>query len=137
METQTVTIELPKLLYQRIKEKAAQTKRSIEDELLEVVATAVPLGEDLPKDLADAITPLAFLDDKTLWRAARSKLTKRESSRTEELHLKRQRQDLNPLEEEELAKLVRKYERTILVRAQAAVILKERGHDISVLLGKK
>ncbi len=38
-------------------------------------------------------------------------------------------------EAETLARLVRQYERYMLVRAEAAAILRERGHDVTPLLG--
>ena len=62
MMTQTVTLDLPELLYQKLRLRAAQAQRTIEDELLEVLATAVPLTDDLPADLSIAITPLATLN---------------------------------------------------------------------------
>jgi hypothetical protein len=49
----------------------------------------------------------------------------------EDLHLKRQREGLTDAEAKTLDGLVRQYERTMLVRAQAAALLKARGHDVS------
>jgi hypothetical protein len=54
----------------------------------------------------------------------------------EALHFKRQSVGLTAAEEEQDALLAHAYERAILVRAKAAALLKERGHDISVLLEK-
>jgi hypothetical protein len=54
----------------------------------------------------------------------------------EQLHLKRQRQGLTGSEAEALAGLVRHYERAMLVRAQAAALLKERSYDVAELLAK-
>ncbi|MBK9715364.1 MAG: hypothetical protein IPO81_29360 [Kouleothrix sp.] len=48
MTTRTVTLDLPELLYQKLQARAAQTRRTVEDELLEVLATAVPVADDLP-----------------------------------------------------------------------------------------
>jgi Arc-like DNA binding domain len=42
MAVQAVTLHLPSPLYERLKERAEQTHRSVEAELLEVVAAAVP-----------------------------------------------------------------------------------------------
>jgi hypothetical protein len=39
----------------------------VEAELLEVVAAAMPVADDLPTDPAQVISPLALLDDKALW----------------------------------------------------------------------
>jgi hypothetical protein len=47
------------------------------------------------------------------------------------LHLKRQREGLTASEEQTVEALVHHYERAIPVRAQAAVLLKQRGYDVS------
>ena len=89
MTTQTVTLDLPELLYQKLRLRAAQSQRTIEDELLEVLATAVPVTDDLPAELSAAITPLATLNDADLWRAAQTQLPTNVAARLAELHLKR------------------------------------------------
>jgi len=134
MTVQAVTLHLPSPLYEQVKRRAEQTHRSVEAELLEVVAAAVPVADDLPADLAQAISPLSLLDDKALWRAARSHLAAEAAAQMELLHLKRQREGLSGSEAETLAGLVRQYERAMLVRAQAAALLTERGYDVSELL---
>ena len=134
MAVQAVTLHLPSPLYERLKQRAEQTHRSVEAELLEVVAAAVPVADDLPADLAQVISPLALLDDEALWRAARSHLPAEAAAQMEQLHLKRQRQGLTGSEAEALAGLVRHYEQAMLVRAQAAALLKERGYDVAELL---
>jgi len=134
MAVQAVTLHLPSPLYERLKQRAEQTQRSVEAELLEVVAAAVPVADDLPADLAQVISPLALLDDEALWRAARSHLPAEAAAQMEQMHLKRQREGLTGSEAETLAGLVRHYERAMLVRAQAAALLKERGYDVAELL---
>jgi hypothetical protein len=52
----------------------------------------------------------------------------------EELHLKRQREGLTEGEEQTAAALLRQYERALLVRAQAAALLHQRGHKVEELL---
>jgi plasmid stability protein len=134
MTSQSVTLNLPGPLYDRLKRRAEQSHRTVEAELLEVVASAVPVADDLPVELAEAISPLALLDDETLWRAARSHLPTEAAERMECLHLKRQKEGLTEIETQTLAGLVRQYERAMLVRAQAMALLKERGHDVSEFL---
>jgi hypothetical protein len=79
----------------------------VEAELLEVMAAAVPVADDLPVDLAQVISLLALLDDEALWRAARSHLPAEAVAQMEQLHLKRQREGLTGSEAETLAGLVR------------------------------
>jgi plasmid stability protein len=132
--TTQIVITLPELLYQRLKERAGQTHRSIEDEALTELATAVQVGADLPVDLAAAISPLSVLDDAALWQTARSHFPADAAVQLEALHLKRQRVGLTEIEEQTAAALIRQYERAMLICAQAAALLKQRGHDVSSLL---
>lgn len=106
MAIQPVTLNLPRALYNRLKHRAEQANRTLEAELLEVVATAVPVADELPTDLAEAISPLALLDDEALWRAARNHLPAEVAAQLEELHLKRQREGLTEAETQTLAGLV-------------------------------
>ena len=134
MTVQSVTLNVPSALYDRLERRAAQTHRTVEDVLLDVLATAVPLADDLPPDLAEALSPLALLDEAALWRAARSHLSAEAAAELEALHLKRQREGLTDIETQTLARLVRQYERAMLVRAQAAALLKQRGYDVAELI---
>jgi plasmid stability protein len=134
MTVQPVTLNLPNTLYHRLKRRADQAHRTVEDELIEVVATAVSVTDELPADLAEAISSLALLDDEALWQAARSHLPSEAAAQLEVLHLKRQREGLTETEAQTLASLVHQYERAMLVRAQAAALLKQRGYDVSVLV---
>jgi hypothetical protein len=90
----------------------------------------------LPDALERALTPLFTYDDAALWEAARSRMNPAAAERLQALNLKQQRDGLTAAEEIESDGLIQEYERAMLVRAQAAALLKERGHDISVLLVK-
>jgi hypothetical protein len=133
MTLQTVTLRLPDLIYRQIERRAQRMRRSVEDELVVVVSSALPTLDDLPADIADELAQLAYLTDAELWQAARTTLPLRDSERMQALLLKRQREGLSAAEEREAKRLAHRADRTMLVRAQAAVLLKERGHDISSL----
>lgn len=134
MATQSVTIQLPGPLYQQLRRRAEQSRRSVEDEVLEALAVAVPESDELPPELAEAISALALLDDDSLRLAARSHFSTESAEQLESLHEKRRTEGLTPEEERHVALLVRQYERAMLVRAHAARLLHERGHDVSHLL---
>jgi plasmid stability protein len=131
---QDVTLHLPGPLYERFKQRADQARHSVEDELLEVLATAVPVEDELPPDLAEAVSSLAVLDDESLWQAARTRVPEEAAERLEQLHFKRQREGLTAGETDEAAVLLQQQERVMLVRARAAGLLHQRGHDVSTLL---
>jgi hypothetical protein len=89
--------------------------------------------EELPDDLEQVVASLHFLNDAELWRAARSHLPSEAAVELEELHLKRQYGRLTQAEIERSAELIRQYERAMLVRAEAASLLKQRGYDLAIL----
>ncbi|MFO0968491.1 MAG: hypothetical protein U0793_34165 [Gemmataceae bacterium] len=129
MSTQDLILHIPEPLYRSLKRQADQASRSIEEETLELLASAVPCDPPL-KDSAEIRDSLQVLDDASLWKAARGRLAAEVSADLETLHHKRQREGLTPAEETTLAGLMRHYERHLLVRAQAAALLKARGHDV-------
>jgi hypothetical protein len=134
MSTETVTLRISEELYQQLRNDAARRNRTVEEEIVERLSTATPANDALPADLEEAINSLHVLKDEELWLAARSRLPAELSSELEELHHKRGREGLSEAEQERAARLLRQYEKCMLVRAQAAALLRQRGHDVSVLL---
>ena len=130
---QSVTIELPEALYNQLKQRADSSHRSVEAELLGLVTSVVPVAGELTPDLSLLLEEMKLLDDKALWQAARSHLSKRALSQLQSLNNKRQREGLTEIEAQKSNNLLHQYERVILVRSQATWLLKERGHDISEL----
>jgi hypothetical protein len=133
--TQHVTLNVPGTLYDRLRRRAEEAHRTVEDELLHVVAAAIPGADDLPAELDEAVSQLAVLDDAALFGAARAAMPKDAAEELERLHHKRQREGLTEAEAQAAAALTRLYERFMLVRAEAAVLLAHRGHDLSGVLG--
>jgi plasmid stability protein len=128
---QTLTVELPSSLYARIKMRAEQANRSVEDEMLELLAATVPPADDVPADLREAVASLELLDDAALERASQSRLAVELALELEMLHLRQQREGLKHTDSERCAELLRSYERAMLIRAQATALLKRRGFDIA------
>lgn len=87
----------------------------------------------LPQELQDDLDQLAFLTDDELWHVAHTALSAKDHEQMEALLQKQQRTGLNASELAEAESLADRYERTMLVRAKAAVLLKARGHDVSSL----
>jgi hypothetical protein len=58
-------------------------------------------------------------------------MVQEQRERLEELHYKQQSEGLTTEEREEDQALLALYSETILVRAQAAVLLKQHGYDVS------
>jgi len=133
MASQTITVRLPEPLYEQVKARAQQMQRSVEDELVAVVAAALPAVSELPTDIVDEMVQLTFLTDEELWQAAHTTLSQEQSERMQALISKQQRDGLSDQEEEEAQQLAHYSDKVMLIRAQAAALLKERGHDISTL----
>jgi hypothetical protein len=133
MAYQTVTLNISDALYRRLQQRAEQAHRTVEDEVLELVVSAIPIADELPADLLEALEPLPTFSDTALWRLARLRLPPDISAELEELHFKRQREGLSDGEAQRAAELVQQYDRTMLLRAEATLLLKQRGHDISEL----
>jgi plasmid stability protein len=134
----TITVQLPGPVYKRVQQRAARAHRSVEAEIVALASDlASDTSEELSPDFAEAVEGLAVLDDEALWRAARLRVPEEASARLEQLHWKRQSLELDAQESEELARLVHLTERTMLVRAQAARLLHQRGHEaLPTLLGE-
>lgn len=133
MSLQTITIQLPEQLYSDVVERAQRMHRSVEEEVVAVVAEALPAINDLPTELAEELEQLALLSDAELWQAAQIKLGEDETAQMQTLILKQQRDQLTTREQSKAETLLQRYNRTMLVRAKAAALLKLRGFDISSL----
>ncbi len=134
MSAQTISLELPETVFQQIQRAAEKAHRPFNDVLVEVVTAGAPVVEMPPSPLRTALAQMAYLNDAALWQAARATMTVPQRERLEDLHDQMQRTGLlSAQEKQEEETLLALYHETILVRAQAAVLLKQRGYDISDL----
>lgn len=133
MTLQAITIQLPERVYNDVATRAYRMHRSIEDALTDIVIDALPTLDDLSSELVDALEQLDLLSDRELWQAAQTQLGAEETEQMQTLVWKQQRDGLTKREQTKAEKLVQRYNRTMLVRAKAAVLLKTRGFDISSL----
>jgi predicted ArsR family transcriptional regulator len=131
MTVQSVTIELPQSVYKQIEQAAQKRKRPLDQLLVEAVTAVAPVLDTAPIALHSALAQMAYLNDAALWQAARTSMPPEQRTRLEELHDKAQREGLTPEEEAEEEALLKLYRETLLVRAQAAVLLSQRQYDVS------
>lgn len=134
MPARAVTLRLPTPLYDHFQSRAERARRTLEAELLDAVATVAADEEEPSQDLAKEIEELRLLNDEELWGAARNRLSEETRSQLEALNVKQQRGQLSLAERETLEQLVTLYDQAVLLRAEAARLLKERGHEVSTLL---
>ncbi len=134
MSAHAITIHLPETLYNRFRQRAEWSHRSLETEILDAVASAASVGDELSPELIEAVEGLEKLDDEQLWLLARTAISPEASQELEALHARQRDEGLSPAKDATRAKLIHEYERIMLIRAQAAMLLKNRGHDVSRLL---
>lgn len=136
MDVKTVTLQIPASLYERYKQRAAQTQRSVEDEVLAVVSS-VGVETGLSPELTKEIEALKLLGDKALRQEVRKRLPTKDARRAEQLHFKQGREGSESLTTEERAFLddwLYRYDRHVLVRSHVLSLLKQRGYDLSEFL---
>jgi plasmid stability protein len=136
MSDRTVTVTVPPGLYEHLRQRAEQRQRSIEDEVVLMLAAAVPAGDTPPDDFEATLASLVSLDDEALWRLARSRVAEEDAGRLDVLGDRRQRSGLTDSELREAEELVQRHDRVMVVRAEAAALLTQRGHDVSRLLAE-
>lgn len=131
MTVQAIILNLPEAVYEQIRRAAEKAQRPINDVLVEAVVAVAPVTDTAPDKLRASLAQLAYLNDAALWQAARSTMPAGQHERLEALHDRQQREGLSAEEQAEEQALLRLYRETLLVRGQAAVLLKQRGYDVS------
>lgn len=129
--TQTVTVHLPEDVYEQFRRAAIKLRRSVDDLLVEAITVAAPSQFVPVQHLRSDLAQMALLNDAALFQAARATMTPEQRKKLEALHHKQQQQTLTKEEQQEIAALEQLYRDTLLVRAHAAVLLKQRQYDVS------
>ena len=133
MSGRRITIDVPEAVYQRFERAAERAHRSVDDIVAGALLVVAPDEAGEPNPSASVLAELAYRSDAALWQAARSTLTPEQRERLEELHWEQGDRPLTTSEQAEEHVLLRRYRETILVRAQAMALLKQRGFSVSDL----
>ncbi|MEW5986882.1 MAG: hypothetical protein AB1791_09645 [Chloroflexota bacterium] len=130
MLEETLTIQLPRTTYRKLKRAAEMTYRSVDEVLAATIDATLIAPADLPPELADELAAMRLLSDKALWAAVRPSLSPAEQFRLEQINHTAGERTLTGAEEAEQITLLTAYYRSALRRAQALAILAQRGHPI-------
>jgi hypothetical protein len=130
MSSQTVNIQVPEPLFQRLQRVAQKTHRTVEDVLATTINVALPLESDLPIELADELAAMTLFSDQALWAATATSFAPAQQKRVEQLTEFGDQRALTASETAELAQLLEAYDRSLLRRAHALAILAQRGHQL-------
>ena len=134
MTTETMTIQVPEVLYRRLERLAALSGRPLDSLITQTLSANIPpLPDDLPAPTRDALTSLEALNDDDLWQIVRSSMPDAEYEQFTELRAKRRAGTIAPDEQATLDHLVQEADILPLRKAYAAVLLKWRGHKLPTL----
>jgi hypothetical protein len=127
MGEQSVVINLPNELYDRIRRAAADRNRPIEIVLLESLAL---MFGNLPLNPEAMIDGLNEYSDEQLWAIVYQRLAWPEEARLKQLVALGKQQGLSADEQAELERLLDLVDGYTLLRSQVIALLKARGHDV-------
>lgn len=131
MPVETVTLQIPEILYQRLVNTARATQRSLEEVMLHALQVgSPPEWDDVPEEFQADLAALDKLDDNTLWQIVHSRKTVAEMERYNTLLESNSSNTLTEAERLELMTLRHEADRFMLRKAQAAVLLRWRGHRV-------
>jgi predicted transcriptional regulator len=132
--TESITLQLPDRLYQRLTNTAQAIQRPLEEVIVRALEVGAPPDwDDVPAEFQADLAALDRPDDAALWQIARSHKTVDEMTRYDELLERNQDGGLTDAQRLELMNQRKEADRFMLRKAQAAAILRWRGHQIPLL----
>ena len=128
MTQATIELQVPAELYERAEQLAKESNRSVEAVLLE--------GLSLVFGLKNPPEPEEILNynDEELWAIVYQRLAWPQETRLRELLALGKAGSLENHEKNELEKLIGYVDHFTLLRSQALLLLKQRGHDVEARL---
>lgn len=131
MPGQTITITLPDALYERIRETAEVSSRSLEEVVTQSIALSLPpLEADLPPEIRSELAAFPLLSDTELWDLATGPMDEEHQVRLEALAESQEHRPLTEEEQSTLARLMEEARQVMLRRAEAYRLLAQRGHEV-------
>ena len=126
MSHQSVTLDLPEDLYERVRQAAADSHKPLESVLVETIALL--FGDESINDLSP--NKLDTFTDVQLWAVVQRRLAWPQDARLRELTVLGKSGALTADEQVELERLVGVVNHYVLLRSKALLLLKQRGHDV-------
>ncbi|WP_071189547.1 hypothetical protein [Trichormus sp. NMC-1] len=130
MPTETVTLQIPEIIYQRLVNTAHATQRPLEEVMLHALQVgSSPAWDDVPEEFQAELAALDKLDDNTLWQIFHSQKTAADMEEYNTLLEKNSSGTLTETERLNLISLRHESDLFMLRKAQAAVLLRWRGYS--------
>jgi hypothetical protein len=131
MAQETVTLQVPEQLYTRLRQAAEATRRPLDDVMLHSLEIgSPPRWDDAPAEFQADLAALDRMDDEALWQIARSRMNDADLGRYQLLLDKNADESISADERDELTRMRREHDSTMLQKAQAAALLRWRGHQV-------
>ncbi|MEX2176892.1 MAG: hypothetical protein WD872_21170 [Pirellulaceae bacterium] len=131
MGMRVLTIQIPEGLFEVLQQRASESHRSVEQELLDTLGKTLAGDEQAKERLENVLSGMRGFSDNQLLDAAGHVLSQASCERSQWLGDKQREQGLTAAERIELESLLTQYEWQMLLRSQALALLQQRGHDIS------
>lgn len=127
MSAQTIALDVPQSLYQRLKWLSEITHRPLDTLVLQVLDTNVPpLLAELPDAMQSELAVLNELPHEQLWQIAQSTFEHKQQTEYAQLREKQLVHPLTSKEQKRLDELFQAANRHMLRKSYAAVLLKFR-----------
>jgi hypothetical protein len=127
----SISLQLPDRLYQRLVNTALATQQPLEAIILRALEVGSPPDwEDVPEPFQADIAALDRLDDAALWTIALDRQSPAQFPHYDELLDRNREGQLTDAEQVELAQLRTQADRFMLRKAQASALLRWRGHQV-------
>ena len=133
MSGKSITLDLPEDLYERVRQVAEQSQRPLERVLVESIRLLF-VPPPTSTDVVATLTAMPNYSDAQLWAVVYQRLAWPQSQRLHELSAKNKLEKLTEDEQSEFEGLLTLNDRVMLLRSEALLLLKNRGHDIATYL---
>ncbi|WP_413172463.1 hypothetical protein [Anabaena azotica] len=131
MPSETVTLQIPEIIYQRLVNTAHATQRPLEEVMLHALQVgSPPAWDDVPEEFQAELAALDKLDDNTLWQIFHSQKTSGDMEEYNTLLEKNSSGTLTETERLNLISLRHESDLFMLRKAPAAVLLRWRGYSL-------
>ena len=131
MTPQTIRIQLPDTIYQRLQRMADALNQPLEEIVFQTIRGNLPPSlDDLSPDLRELVADMQLLSDEELWAIAKDPLPPQQWRRHQRLLRKAEHETLPVAEQKELEKLRTVTDQFVIHRSYALALLKWRGHTL-------
>ena len=131
MAMQSITLTLPEIIYERLRQAALAMRLPLDDVLVHALQVGSPPSwEDAPAQFQPDLAALDRLSDDDLWRIMRSTQLNQNWSRHHELLEENANGTITPSGRAELERLRTEADRFVLRKAHAAALLRWRGQHV-------